>query len=252
VTSQSTGGHESIAVVTGAASGIGRATAEGLGRDGHIVALADLNHDRAEEVAELIVKDGGRAHAFAVDVGDTASVRSFCDEVLSVLGPPSVLVNCAGWDEIQPFAETTPEFWSRVLDINLRGVIAVTHGFLDALISTQGRIVNVASDAGRVGSSGETVYAGAKAGIIGFTKSVAREVAKHQVPVNCVCPGPIATPFLDKNPPKLREALARAIPMRRIGEPDDVWHAIRYFAGPGASYVTGQVLSVSGGLTMNG
>jgi 2-hydroxycyclohexanecarboxyl-CoA dehydrogenase len=242
----------SIAVVTGAASGIGRATAEGLARDGHVVALADLDGDSADEVAQRIVKDGSRAHAFAVDVADTASVAALCDRVLRELGAPNVLVNCAGWDEIQPFADTTPEFWSRVLDINLRGVIAVTHGFLDAIISTGGRIVNVASDAGRVGSSGETVYAGAKAGVIGFTKSVAREVAKHQVAVNCVCPGPIATPFLDKNPPKLREALSRAIPMRRIGQPDDVWHAIRYFASPEASYVTGQVLSVSGGLTMNG
>lgn len=247
-----TAAGDTIAVVTGAASGIGRATAEGLARDGHVVVLADLDTESAETVARLIVEGGGRAHPFAVDVGDTASVKAFCEEVLRTLGPPSILVNCAGWDEIQPFADTTPEFWTRVLDINLRGVIAVTHGFLDALISTRGRVVNVSSDAGRVGSSGETVYAGAKAGIIGFTKSVARELAKHQVPVNCVCPGPVATPFLDKNPPKLREALARAIPMRRIGEPDDVWHAIRYFASPEASYVTGQVLSVSGGLTMNG
>jgi 2-hydroxycyclohexanecarboxyl-CoA dehydrogenase len=173
-------------------------------------------------------------------------------EVVDALAAPSVLVNCAGWDEMGPFIDTGPEFWTRVLDINLRGVIAVTHAFYPHLVSNRGRIVNVSSDAGRVGSSGETVYAGAKAGVIGFTKSVARELARDGVTVNCVCPGPINTPFLDKNPPKLREALVRAIPMRRIGDPADVWHAIRYFASPEASYVTGQVLSVSGGLTMSG
>jgi 2-hydroxycyclohexanecarboxyl-CoA dehydrogenase len=174
------------------------------------------------------------------------------DQVVESLGAPSVLVNCAGWDEMRPFIDTGPEFWIRVLDINLRGVIAVTHAFYPHLVATRGRIVNVSSDAGRVGSSGETVYAGAKAGVIGFTKSTARELARAGVTVNCVCPGPINTAFLDKNPPKLRDALIRAIPMRRIGEPIDVWYAIRYFASPEASYVTGQVLSVSGGLTMCG
>lgn len=241
-----------VAVVTGAGSGIGRAIATGLAMDEYRVAIADLDRHSAERVADEIIDRRGDAQAFAVDVADNASVKSLAEEVRARLDPPTVLVSCAGWDEIQPFADTEPAFWDTVLSINLRGVIATTHSFYHDLISTSGRIVNVASDAGRVGSSGETVYAGAKAGVIGFTKSVARELARHQVTANCVCPGPINTPFLDKNPEKLRKSIERAVPMRRIGQPDDVWHAVRYFASPAASYVTGQVLSVSGGLTMNG
>jgi 2-hydroxycyclohexanecarboxyl-CoA dehydrogenase len=247
-----TGPGQPVAVVTGAASGIGRAAALGFGAEGSAVAVVDLARGGAEETVAEIRRGGGRAEPFTVDVADATAVADMAEAVRCRLGPPTVLVNCAGWDEIQPFAETEPAFWERVLAINLRGTIATTHAFLMDLIGTRGQIVNVASDAGRVGSSGETVYAGAKAGVIGFTKSIAREVAKHQVTANCVCPGPINTPFLAKNPPKLLDALTRAIPMRRIGEPDDVWPAIRFFASPGAAYVTGQVLSVSGGLTMNG
>jgi 2-hydroxycyclohexanecarboxyl-CoA dehydrogenase len=241
-----------LAVVTGAGSGIGKAVAKGFAGDGLRVAVVDLSAEGGKAVAEEIRAGGGTAEVFAVDVADSPAVVAFAAELVERLGPPKVLVNCAGWDEIMPFRETTPDFWARVLEVNLRGTVAMTHSLLEALIETQGRIINVSSDAGRVGSSGETVYAGAKAGIIGFTKSVARELARSQVTANVVCPGPINTPFMDKNPPKLREALTRAIPMRRIGEPEDVWHAIRYFASPGAAYVTGQVLSVSGGLTMNG
>ena len=245
-------GGERVVVVTGAGSGIGRTLALGFGRDGDAVAVADLSSDAADSVATAVRAAGGRAEAFAVDVADAKAVAATGAAVRQRLGSPAVVVNCAGWDEIQPFADTNPEFWSRVVAVNLLGTMAVTHTFLDDLIANQGRLVNISSDAGRVGSSGETVYAGAKAGVIGFTKSVAREVARHQVTANCVCPGPINTPFLAKNPPKLLDALTKAIPMRRIGEPDDVWPAVRFLASAEAGYITGQVVSVSGGLTMNG
>lgn len=241
-----------IAVVTGAGSGIGAETAVGFGREGYRVVAVDLNEASVLRVAEKIRSHGAMADPFTLDIADTTAVAATAERVERTVGRPTVLVNCAGWDEIGSFIDTDPAFWTRVIEINLRGAIATVHGFYHQLIATRGRIVNVASDAGRVGSSGETVYAGAKAGVIGFTKSIARELARYEVTANCVCPGPINTPFLDKNTEKLRQALVRAIPMRRIGEPSDVWHAIRYFASPGAAYVTGQVLSVSGGLTMSG
>ena len=241
-----------IVVVTGAGSGIGLALARGFGRDGDIVAAVDLSDEAGEQAAKEIEAAGGRAEPFVADIADPAAVAGMAGAVRARLGRPAVVVNCAGWDEIQPFAATGPAFWDRVLAVNLYGTIAVTHAFLDDLVAAEGRLVNISSDAGRVGSSGETVYAGAKAGVIGFTKSVARELARQGVTANCVCPGPINTPFLAKNPPKLLDALSKAIPMRRIGEPEDVWPAVRFFASPEAGYVTGQVISVSGGLTMNG
>jgi len=238
-----------VAVVTGAGSGIGRATAVALGRLGMKVAAADVDEAGAEETAAAAGLD-----AFAVDVTAPEAVERFAAAVGERLGTPWVVVNCAGWDEARPFVETDAGFRERVIAINLLGVMNVTHAFLRPMIERDegGRIVNVASDAGRVGSSGETPYAGAKGGVIAFTKSVAREVARHGITANTVCPGPTDTPMLRSQPERLQEALVRAIPMRRVGRPEDVAHAIAFFASEGAGYVTGQVLSVSGGLTTAG
>jgi 2-hydroxycyclohexanecarboxyl-CoA dehydrogenase len=239
-----------VAVVTGAASGIGRATALALAAAGMTVAAADLDEAGAAATAAA----AQTAHPFAVDVADPDSVLAMADAIRVALGEPAVLVNCAGWDETHRFTDTDSAFWRRVVEINLLGVVAVTHAFLAGMIARAdgGRIVNVASDAGRVGSSGEAVYAGAKGGVIAFTKSLARETARHGITANAVCPGPTDTPLLWAQPQRLREALVRAIPMGRVGTPEDVANAIAFFASAGAGYVTGQVLSVSGGLTMVG
>jgi 2-hydroxycyclohexanecarboxyl-CoA dehydrogenase len=239
-----------LAVVTGAASGIGRATALALADEGCVVAAADLDEDGARQTAERMQA----GHGFGVDVADSASVASFARRVLGELGTPEVLVSCAGWDETRPFLDTDPSFWQRVVAINLLGVVAMTHVFLRPMIEQGhgGRIVNVASDAGRVGSSGETVYAGAKGGVVAFTKSLAREIARDGITANTVCPGPTDTPLFRTQPERLQEALVKAVPMRRLGAPEDVAHAICFFASGQAGYITGQVLSVSGGLTMAG
>jgi 2-hydroxycyclohexanecarboxyl-CoA dehydrogenase len=165
-----------------------------------------------------------------------------------------VLVNCAGWDEFHPFLDTDRPFWDRVVAINYLGVVALSHAVVPLMVEAGGggRVVNIASDAGRVGSTGEAVYAGAKGGVIAFSKSLAREVARHRITVNAVCPGPADTPLFQGFPERIRQSLQRSIPLGRLAEPEDVAHAVSFFASPGAGYVTGQVLSVSGGLTMSG
>lgn len=237
-------------MVTGGASGIGRATASALADRGCAVAVADVNEAGAGEAAAQMLG----AHGFGVDVSEPDSVTAFAGRVLSELGTPYVVVNCAGWDETRPFLETDAAFWERVLRINLLGVVAVTHAFLEAMVERGqgGRVVNVASDAARVGSSGETVYAGAKGGVVAFTKSVAREMARHGITANAVCPGPTETPLFYAQPERLQEALVKAVPMRRLATPADIAQAICFFASESTGYITGQVLSVSGGLTMAG
>jgi len=239
------------ALVTGAGSGIGRAIAERLAEEGARVAVSDLVVADAETTAKEI---GGDAVAFELDVASDASIRRAIAAVAERLGPVEVLVNNAGWDRMEPFVDSQPGTWDRVLAINLRGPIAVTRAVLDSMIERRfGRIVSIASDAGRVGSSGEAVYSGAKAGVMGFSRTLAREVAGFGINVNTVCPGPTNTPLLqgeaEKNP-KLIAALARAIPLGRPAEPTEIAAAVAFLASDDAGFITGQALSVSGGMTM--
>jgi len=240
-----------VALVTGAASGIGRAVALRLAAEGCRVGVVDLNLEGAVATAADL---GDRGCALQADVSSLPAVRAAVVAAERDLGPIAVLVCCAGWDVVQPFVESAEETWDRVIAVNLRGTIACTRAVLDGMIERKGgSIVNISSDAGRVGSSGEVVYSGAKAGIIGFSKAVAREVARHGIRVNVVCPGPTDTPMMDATraaDPRLGDALVRAIPFRRLARPDEIAAAVAFFASDEAAFVTGQTLSVSGGLTM--
>lgn len=237
-------------VVTGAASGIGLATAEAFVAAGARVILADLNADKARAEAARI---GGGASTLALDVTKDDSIATFASDALKQAGEIHVLANVAGWGKVQPFVENDAAFWDSVIDINFLGPVKLIHALLPGMMERRaGRIVNVSSDAGRVGSLGETVYSGAKSGIIGFSKGLAREMARYSISVNCVCPGPTDTPLFAKVPEKHRDAFIRAIPMRRLAKPSEVAHAVMFFASDEAAYITGQVLSVSGGLTMVG
>ena len=240
-----------LALVTGAASGIGRAIALNLGDAGATVAAVDRNLDGATETA---AKAGPGSIAFAADLGDPAAILGLRDGVVERLGLPDVIVNAAGFDRVEPFLENDDELWTALVAVNFLGPVRLSHAFLTSIVEAgrKTKIINIASDAGRVGSSGETVYSGTKGGLIAFTKSLAREMARYQVNVNCVCPGPTDTPLFDSLPDKLRDGLARAIPFGRLGTPEEVASAVRFFASADADFVTGQVLSVSGGLTMAG
>lgn len=240
-----------LAVVTGAASGIGRAIALTLAQAGARIAAIDRAADGVRATAERI---GNGSTAHVADLTDPAAVLAVRDEVLDAHGLPGVIVNAAGWDRIEPFMDNDDELWRTLTAINLLGPVRVSHAFLQPVLEAGAhvRIVNIASDAGRVGSMGETVYAGTKGGVIAFTKSLARETARHGITANVVCPGPTDTPLFRAQAEKLQEALLRAIPMGRLGAPADVAAAIAFFASEDAGFVTGQVLSVSGGLTMAG
>jgi 2-hydroxycyclohexanecarboxyl-CoA dehydrogenase len=241
------------AVVTGAGSGIGRAVALALARAGAAIVIADIDRDRGNAVAEEVRAQGGRAEFIAVNMTDTASIEAFAAAALERMGRIDILVNGAGWGRTAPFLEGTPEFWSQLVALNFVGPMTLAKALLPAMIERgSGKIVNIASDAGRVGSLGETVYSGAKGGLIAFTKSLARETARWQINVNCVCPGPTDTPLMAAVPDKVKEALTKAIPFRRLGRPEEVADAVLFFASDRAAFVTGQVLSVSGGLTMVG
>lgn len=241
------------AIVTGAASGIGLATAASFAAAGAKVILTDINAAAGETAAADLRTSGADARFFELNVMDLASANAAADRVRSEVGRLDVLVNAAGWDIIQPFMDNTPDYWAKIVGLNLMGPIQVTRAMLPLLIeSGNGRIVNVSSDAGRVGSFGETVYAGAKGGVIAFTKSLARELTRKQVRVNCVCPGPTDTPLFATQSEKMQQALINAIPMRRLGQASEVADAVLFFASDRSSFVTGQVLSVSGGLTMVG
>ena len=241
------------AVVTGGASGIGKATAEALAEAGAHVIIGDLDAANGEAVAASIRARGQGADYLRLDVADLASVAEFKAGALALRPQVDIVANVAGWGKIQPFMENTPEFWRKVMDVNLLGPVAVTHAFLPGMIERKsGKVVTVSSDAGRVGSLGETVYSGAKGGAIAFTKSLAREVARPNINVNCVCPGPTDTPLLRAVPEKHQEAFIKATPMRRLAKPSEIADAILFFASDRASFITGQTISVSGGLTLAG
>ena len=242
-----------LAVVTGAGSGIGRATALALARDGANVIVADIDAGGGASTVAVIREQGQKASFMAVDMTDPQSIADFAAAVQAAHGAVDVLVNGAGWGRTAPFLDGTPEFWAKLVALNFVGPMLLAKALLPAMIErASGRIVNIASDAGRVGSLGETVYSGTKGGLIAFTKSLAREMARYRIGVNCVCPGPTDTPLMAAVPDKVKEALTKAIPFRRLGKAEEVADAVVFFASERASYITGQVLSVSGGLTMVG
>ena len=241
-----------VALVTGGGRGIGRAIAGQLAADGHRVAVADLNEATASETARAI-----NALAVTLDVTDGGSVNRALDRIETELGGVEILVNNAGWDEFRPFLETEEDFWDRVIELNFKGCLRTCRRAVPGMVERgYGRVVNIASDAGRVGSSLEAVYSGAKGGIVAFTKTLAREVARNGVTVNSVCPGPTETPLLaeiaasGENSEKILAAMRRAVPIGRLGRPEDIAPAVAFLASEGAGFITGQTLSVSGGLTM--
>jgi 2-hydroxycyclohexanecarboxyl-CoA dehydrogenase len=245
--------NQRTVLVTGAASGIGRATAQAFADAGAHVVLADIDEAKGAKAAAELREAGHKADYLPVNLSDSQSIEQFAARVIDKFGAPDVIVNGAGWGKTLPFVEGTPDLWERVISLNFVGPMQLTKALLPKMIERgSGRIVNIASDAGRVGSLGETVYSGAKGGLIAFTKSLAREVARYKINVNCVCPGPTDTPLMAAVPDRVKEALTKAVPFRRLGKAEEVADAILFFASDRAAYVTGQVLSVSGGLTMAG
>ncbi|MCA4726013.1 SDR family NAD(P)-dependent oxidoreductase [Mycolicibacterium fortuitum] len=242
--------EDKVAVVTGAASGIGRAIAIELADSGATIAAVDRDRSGLSRTGQSCA--GATSHV--VDLADAEAVSTLRDEVVAAHGIPDIIVNAAGFDRVEPFMSNDDELWRSLVAVNFLGPVRLTHSFLEVILAegSSAKIVNIASDAGRVGSLGETVYAGTKGGVIAFTKSLAREMARHQINVNCVCPGPTDTPLFHSLPDKVRDGLVRAIPFRRIAKPEEVAKAVAFFASDDASFITGQVLSVSGGLTMAG
>jgi len=247
------------AIVTGGGGGIGGATCRRLAAEGAKVAVFDMNLEAAEKVAADIRASGGQAAAFACNITDRAQVDAAVAAAQAQLGPIAVLVNNAGWDIFKPFTKTVPAEWAKLIDINLTGALHMLHAVLPGMVERKyGRIVNVASDAARGGSSGEAVYSACKGGLVALSKTLAREHARQSITVNVVCPGPTDTALLAgvaegaRDPAKLIEAFKSAIPLGRLGQGDDLASAIAFFGSDDAGFVTGQVLSVSGGLTMHG
>lgn len=237
-----------VALISGGASGIGLATCAAFAQAGATVYIGDINEAAGKAAAKSI---GGKAKFLRIDITSQESVSAARDHILAESGAIDAVVNVAGWSKVMPFLDTDPQLWQQLIDLNYTGALRLAHTFLPVMRERgYGKIVNVASDAGRVGSGGEAVYSGAKGGVIAFTKAIAREMARYGININCVCPGPTDTPLLASIPDKQRETLAKAIPFRRFAKPSEVADAILFFASSRADYLTGQVLSVSGGLTM--
>ncbi len=245
------------AIVTGCASGIGRATARQFALAGARVYGGDINAAGGADTIAQIRASGGQGAFIALDLTDHASIDRFVDAVAEQThGAIDIIASVAGWDRAEPFLDNTPEFWDQVIAINYLGPVRMIQRFLPLMIQrgAGGKIITVASDAGRVGSLGETFYSGSKGAIIAFTKGLAREMARAQIRCNCIAPGPTDTPLFHAgvSSPNLKEALIRAIPLKRLAQPVEIAYAILFFASPASDYVTGQVLSISGGLTMHG
>lgn len=246
-------------IVTGGGGGIGGAACRRFAKEGARVAVFDMNLEAAQRVAADIAESGGKAVAFKCDITNRAEVDAAVTATETQLGPVGVLVNNAGWDVFKPFVKTVPTEWDKLIAINLVGALNMHHAVLPGMVERKyGHIVNVASDAARGGSSGEAVYSACKGGLVALSKTLAREHARQGITVNVVCPGPTDTALLAgvaegaRDPAKLIEAFKSAIPLGRLGQPDDLANAIAFFGSDDASFITGQVISVSGGLTMHG
>ncbi len=246
-------------IVTGGGGGIGGATCRRFAQEGAKVAVFDMNLEAAQRVADEISANGGTAQAFKCDITSRAEVDAAVAAAEAAFGPIAVLVNNAGWDVFKPFTKTVPAEWDKLIAINLTGALHMHHAVLPGMARRKyGHIVNVASDAARGGSSGEAVYSACKGGLVALSKTLAREHARQGITVNVVCPGPTDTALLAgvaegaRDPAKLLEAFRSAIPLGRLGQPDDLASAIVFFGSDDAAFITGQVISVSGGLTMHG
>jgi 2-hydroxycyclohexanecarboxyl-CoA dehydrogenase len=249
--------QDSHIIVTGGASGIGRATALLLAQRGATVYVGDIDAGGGQRVAEEAAAQGLPIHYFPLDLASADSAHAFVAAVAAQAPRIDGLVNAAGWDRVEPFMDNTPELWEKLVAINLLGPIRLTRAVLTHMTQAKaGQIVNISSDAGRVGSMGETVYSACKGGTIAFTKALAREMARFKINVNCVCPGPTDTPLLHAQTSewamRIKEGMTRAVPFRRLAEPVEIAESISFFLSSGSRFITGQVLSVSGGLTMAG
>ncbi|WP_404441211.1 SDR family NAD(P)-dependent oxidoreductase [Stutzerimonas chloritidismutans] len=246
-------------IITGGGGGIGRALCLRFAAEGSRVAVLDRDEAAAQSTAELVTEAGGNAVAYAADITDYATIVETVEKIERDLGVPTVLVNNAGFDRFMPFLKTEPGMWQQLIDINLTGALNMHHVVLPKMLEAGGgKVINIASDAARVGSSGEAVYAACKAGLIGLSKTLARELASKNINFNVVCPGPTDTALLksvaatSNNPEKLLEAFKNAVPKRRLGQPEDYPGIVCLLASDDADFITGQVISVSGGLTMAG
>lgn len=246
-----------VALVTGSGRGIGRAIATRLAEEGATVAINDVDGDRAESTVTELRDEGHDALAAPADVTALEDIQSAVDDVIDEEGSVDILVNNAGWDRVELFTDNDPDVWDRIIDINYRGQVNTVRAVMDTMMTQEsGKIIGISSDAGRVGSTGEAVYAGTKAGVIGFTKTMARELARFDVQCNVISPGPTETPLLEEMQEeteiarKIHEGIENQIPLGRKAKPEDIASGVVFFASSDADYITGQVLSVSGGLTM--